>query len=203
MRDSTSTLAIPKCRFSEPRHNLPSQHKGVTTPESRYTIAFARAYQQQHLKIHSRSEKTQLAIVREIAVNGFGITDMLAVAWDELAGESFPTAEVFAEVARPTCRAFELKLSHWQKALYQAFRYRSFSHQAIVVVPQHVCNNAIKMLTTFRTLHVGLWSFDKERLLIKPVFTPRPQRPFSNIYWYKALSKAAKANSVLPIHEKS
>lgn len=195
---------ISACKFSKPQNNLPAQRKGTVSSEARFTIAFAETYLQQFAKIHPRSKKTTLALVREIPVNGFGIADLLAVAWTEITGEVFSSAEAFAEVAQPTCRAFEMKLSHWQKAISQASRYRNFAHQAIVVVPPNVCNNACKMLETFKKLRVGIWSFNMDIRRIEALYTPRPQRPLSNRYWYQSLAKSAGApKSALPIREKA
>ncbi len=194
------TITIPKYQFSEPRFNLPRQTTKGSSPESRFTLAFGKAYQRQFREIHARSNKDTLAIVREIPVNGYGITDMLAVSWQGIAGETFPSSDAFAVVARPTCRAFEMKLSHWQKALSQAFRYRNFAHQAIVVVPPSVAGNARPMLDTFKKLRVGLWSFDMDTMRIVPIYTPRPHIPLSNRYWLQSIEKAAKTpNTTLPI----
>lgn len=197
---SHCTTVIPKFRFSEPRINLPTLKSGVASSEDRFTIAFARAYQQQSHMLHARSTKTAMALVREIPVNGYGITDLLAVAWTSMPGEMFPTGEAFACVAKPTCRAFEMKLSHWQKALRQASRYRNFAHQPIVVLPPIACGNALRALDTFKRVQVGLWSFEPKTNRIIPYFTPEPHRPRSLKYWYQSLDKAAKAaRSILPI----
>lgn len=143
-----------------------------------------------------------IALVQEIPVNGYGITDLLAIVWAGLPKETFPSVSAFAAVAKPISRAFEMKLSNWQKALSQASRYRNFAHQAIVVLPPDVCDNAIKVLDTFKLVRVGLWSFDPETERIRTIFTPRHHRPRSLRYWLQSIEKAAKAPmSVLPIHE--
>ncbi|MFH0908787.1 MAG: hypothetical protein V1929_08495 [bacterium] len=197
-----ATIIVPRFHFTEPRHNLPTLCKGRASAEDRFSVAFARAYWAQAPEIHARSPHKTLALVREIPVNGYGIADLLAVAWTRLEHEYFPSAEAFAAVARPTCRAFEMKLSNWQKALSQASRYRNFAHQAIVVLPPDVCAHAMKAIDTFKLVRVGLWSFDPETTRIRILFTPRRHRPRSLKYWFQSLEKAAKASRpILPIRE--
>jgi hypothetical protein len=172
------------------------------SPEELFTKAFAHAYLAQAAQIHRRAQRTSIALVQEIPVNGYGIADLLAIAWDGLPKETFPSVKAFATVAKPTCRAFEMKLSNWQKALSQASRYRNFAHQAIVVLPPNACNNAIKVIDTFILVRVGLWSFDPETNRIHAHFTPRRHHPRSVHYCLQSIEKAAKApRSVLPIRE--
>lgn len=194
------TITIPRYRFREPRFNLPTQTLGRACAEDRFALAFARAYLSQFKAIHSSSPHQDLTLVREIPVNGFGITDLLAVAWTRVGTESFPSAEAFARVAKPTCRAFELKLTDWRKALLQASRYRSFAHQAIVVVPPAIATLANGYLRTFKMIHVGLWSFDPASEQISVYHTPRRHNPRSKKYWFQSLDKAATAaKGSLPI----
>ncbi|MFO7535920.1 MAG: hypothetical protein R6X19_09630 [Kiritimatiellia bacterium] len=196
------SAAIPRFQFSEPKANLPTLKVGILSAEERFTVSFAHAYLKQHILLHSRSPKTTLSLVQEIPVNGYGITDLLAVAWTRLPSEKFPSAEAFVAVAKPTCRAFEMKLNNWQKALSQASRYRNFAHQAIVVLPPNVCANALRVLGTFKSIRVGLWSFDPTTCQINSIFTPRPHAPRSTKYWLQSIQKASKApRSILPIHE--
>jgi hypothetical protein len=129
-----TAIPVPKFKFNEPRRNLPGR-KGIATAEDRFTIAFMHAYLAQAEATHGEANSFQIAFAREIPVNGYGITDLLVVTWRVLPDESFPSGEAFAKVARPVCRAFEMKLFNWQKALSQASRYRYFAHQPIVVLP--------------------------------------------------------------------
>lgn len=197
---TSDTTTIPRYRFSEPRHNLPTQAKGHACAEDRFALAFARAYRDQYLSIHSRSTHQDLTLVREIPVNGYGITDLLAVGWTQVGQEQFPTAEAFAQVAKPTCRAFELKLNDWRKALMQGGRYWNFAHQAIVVLPPQATTLAARYLDTFKRIRVGLWSFDAQTGKIQVFHTPRKHTPRSLKYWYQSLEKAARAaKGSLPI----
>lgn len=196
---SQSLITVPKLKFSEPRHNLPGR-KGVATAEDRFTIAFMRAYSRQAEDIHRRSRKTSLAFAREIPVNGYGIADLHVVAWEALSLESFPDTESFAQVARPCTRAFECKLTDWRKALAQAGRYRFFSHQAFVVLPQQVCRRALPFVATFKAVKVGLWGFSPETGGITVYHTPRPMRPKSERYYFHAIKSVARASrQSLPI----
>jgi len=194
------SVAIPKYQFAEPRNNLPNKQKGVASAEDRFTISFARAYVQQATKIHNGSQKTERFLVREIPVNGYGITDLLAIAWHPLPDEKFETVEAFVQVAKPTSRAFEMKLTSWRKAMPQASRYRNFAHQTITVLPPHEFDKACAYIHTFKCIKVGLWSFDKETCHINPFYTPRPHYPHSHKYCIESITKAAKApSSTLPI----
>ncbi len=197
---STQIAPIPKHRFHEPKKNLPTMRPRTISPEDRFTRAFVRAYAEQAPTLHRRSPKTSLAFTLEIPVNGYGITDLLAIAWTGIEGETFPSALAFAKVAKPTCRAFEMKLSNWQKALAQASRYSNFAHQTIAVLPPKICDNAMRALDTFKLVQVGLWSFDPQSNQIRAIFTPRVHTPRSSRYWLQSIEKAAAApNSALPI----
>lgn len=79
-----------------------------------------------------------------------------------IARNKFPSIEICA---------FELKLKNWQRALYQATRYRSFSDQAFVVMPTDSARTAYKHRETFRKANIGLVSHDasgKSIVLIRP-----------------------------------
>jgi hypothetical protein len=196
---NATAIAVPKLRFSEPRHNLPGR-KGVASAEDRFTIAFARAYFQQATSIHRRTKRTRLALAREIPVNGYGITDLLAIAWQDVPGENFSDVEAFTEVVHPTVRAFEMKLGNWRKAMTQASRYKNFAHQAIAVIPMQMGPAAMEYIETFRRIRVGLWLFDARSGVIKPIYTPRPATPRSSRYHKESIHKAAQvAKRSLPI----
>lgn len=199
---SQTTVSIPKVRFSEPKRNLPGR-RGVTTLEDRFTIAFARAYLSQAPEMHRTSIYDSMAVAREVSVNGYGIADMLAVAWQSLAGEMFPTTEAFIEVARPCTRAFECKLSDWRKAMSQATRYKFFAHQAFIVLPETVCANALPYIDTFRSIRVGLWSYSKETDRIRMHYTPRPASPMSKRWHLHAVQCVASTSTqALPVSRK-
>jgi len=56
--------------------------------------------------------------------------------------------------------AFEFKLRKWRRALYQAVRYRTFSHRVYVVLPPESLPQS-DYLDVFRRFNVGLLSHDR------------------------------------------
>ncbi|MCC5849595.1 MAG: hypothetical protein JJU29_16050 [Verrucomicrobia bacterium] len=185
-----STLQVPKHRFSEPRHNLPGQN-GQDTAEDRFTIAFARAYARQFPRIHRGTTANRISMVREIPVNGYGITDLLTIAWAGDETETYPDTHRFLENTRPTVRAFEMKLRDWRRAMSQASRYKNFAHQAIAVIPVRLAPSALPYLDTFRKIRTGLWLFDEETQIIRVLHTPRARKPRSTRYFQEAVLKAS------------
>jgi DNA-binding transcriptional ArsR family regulator len=79
--------------------------------------------------------------------------------------------------------SFELKLKNWQRALYQATRYRSFSHRVFVVMPLCSAELAYKHKQLFERANVGLVSHDtsgQSRVLVRPK-TRRPHATYRTI----------------------
>jgi DNA-binding transcriptional ArsR family regulator len=71
--------------------------------------------------------------------------------------------------------SFELKLKNWQRALYQATRYRSFSQRVFVVMPPYSAEVAYKHKLLFERANIGLVSHDttgKSRILVRPKIRP-------------------------------
>jgi hypothetical protein len=199
MTVGANTIQIPKYAFSEPRRNLPGQ-TGADTAEDYFTLAFAQAYHDRQTQVHRSSKKTEFRFAREIPVNGYGIADLVWVAWANTGIRSFADASSFITQARPTMRAFELKLYNWRKAMTQAARYRYFAHQAIVILPFHICKNALPYIETFKRIKVGLWGYQPENTSITPFFTPRPQRPLSTRHYQQTVQKIASTSTPsLPI----
>lgn len=67
--------------------------------------------------------------------------------------------------------SFELKLKNWQRALYQATRYRSFSHRVFVVMPEDGAAAAFENRSSFIKANVGLISHSKtghSEVLVRP-----------------------------------
>jgi len=182
---------IPKLKFSEPRHNLPGR-KGIATLEDRFTISFARTYLEQRHTLHAGSNRTEMAVAREIPVNGYGIADLMAVAWNPTIA-SDNSLEDFVSSGMITSRAFECKISDWRGALTQGGRYRYFAHQAIVVLPEKSCRLALPFLDTFQAIKVGLWSFDMVSKKITIHHTPRPIAPKSKKYFEHSMKLTQKA----------
>ncbi len=78
--------------------------------------------------------------------------------------------------------AFEFKMRDWQRALYQAIRYRSFSHRVYVVMPPQAAANAFRHASAFEATGVGLLSFHPERgaerLVVAACSNPTSRRRF-------------------------
>jgi len=75
--------------------------------------------------------------------------------------------------------SFELKLKDWKRAAKQAFRYKSFSNIAYVVLCSKSANSALNNIELFERYNIGLARFDKEsefQILYKPALS----RPFSD-----------------------
>lgn len=67
--------------------------------------------------------------------------------------------------------SFELKLKNWKKAAKQAFRYKSFSNIAYVVLSSESANAALTNIDLFEKYNIGLAKFDNDfyfEILYKP-----------------------------------
>jgi len=197
-----NTARIPKARFYHPQRNLPGRSSGHTA-EGRFTNAFIRAYVAQVERIHSGSARCRVALAREIPVNGYGIADIVSVAWDDrkFPGKLFATADGFIELAAPMIRSFEVKLSDWRTGMLQAHRYRFYSNAGILVLPKEQLRLARRFLHTFKTIRVGLWGFDPETDRILTIYTPRPAKPRDPRYAREAIRRVQNASKALPFSQ--
>lgn len=73
---------------------------------------------------------------------------------------------IIASLGRSSCEvkafAFEMKLSNWQRALVQAFRYRAFAELSFVVMDHNHIKPAVACISRFKKAHIGLLSFNIE-----------------------------------------
>jgi hypothetical protein len=78
--------------------------------------------------------------------------------------------------------SFEFKLENWKRALYQATRYRTFSHRVYVVMPTAAVTRARDKISMFRSLNVGLIAHDPDgsscRILPAPKRQPTSRHRF-------------------------
>jgi len=74
--------------------------------------------------------------------------------------------------------SFELKLKNWKRATQQAFRYRSFSNIAYVVLSNDSIHSAIKNIETFEKYNIGLASFNMANIF-KVIYQPEFSIPYS------------------------
>jgi hypothetical protein len=77
--------------------------------------------------------------------------------------------------------AFELKLSNWKRALFQALQYKAFANYVAVVLPYERENILRKNLSTFITLNVGVLLFDPKGQ--KSKWLRRPKKEVSISKW--------------------
>lgn len=81
--------------------------------------------------------------------------------------------------------AFELKLSDWKRALFQALQYCSFADYSVIVFPQNKYHLLKRNITVFRLFKIGILLFDpvslKSEWLIRPGKITKHAK-FSRIY---------------------
>lgn len=71
--------------------------------------------------------------------------------------------------------AIEAKLYSWRKALSQAYRYKWFSEQSFVFLPEENINPAKKNIEMFKKMEVGLASVGKKSINV--IYAPSPSSP--------------------------
>lgn len=85
--------------------------------------------------------------------------------------------------------AFELKVDHWQRALFQALQYRAFAHYVAVVISERWAHRVERQIDRFRTLNVGIIALDSDSGAIRSVLRPRKRSPASRFHHLYALGK--------------
>jgi len=165
---------IKLAKFS-PRKNFPRLKSGKKGEEL-FVLSFARA-------LRARQQNKEDFLVREFALNGYGIADLLCLTSEPIKG---------TQEQKMSILAFEMKMRDWRKALSQAFRYRYFADKSIVVLPPEQAALAAEYLTTFKRLRVGLWSFERAESTLVEFYTP----PLLNAI---SLSAKKKALGAIPI----
>ncbi len=78
--------------------------------------------------------------------------------------------------------AIEAKLKNWKRALEQAFRYKWFAKKAFVVLDSINIQPAIKNITQFERLNVGLAEINKQGKVIIH-FKPLKNQPIDEKMW--------------------
>jgi len=74
--------------------------------------------------------------------------------------------------------SFELKLKDWKRAAKQAFRYKSFSNIAYVVISGKSANNALNNIELFEKYNIGLAKFDTSSDF-EILYKPETRKPYS------------------------
>jgi len=136
------------------------------------------------------SSSRELSFIRELPMNGYGIADLLLLR-KYLRNQNGKEPKPY----RTNLISFEMKITDWRKALSQAFRYKYFANQSIVVLPNQSSLIAKKFLTTFKKLEVGLWSIDDNLDLIRKIYTPKLRKPINKKAFKKALSHFVEDHS--------
>ena len=86
--------------------------------------------------------------------------------------------------------SFELKLKNWKRAARQAFRYKSFSNIAYVVIGS--ANAAINNIDFFKKYNIGLASFDTNNYF-EILFKPEHNEPYSENLKQKLVDTVASS----------
>ena len=74
--------------------------------------------------------------------------------------------------------SFELKLKDWKRAAKQAFRYKSFSNVAYVVLSSKNVNSALNNIDLFEKYNIGLAKFGADRNF-EILYKPESIKPYS------------------------
>jgi hypothetical protein len=90
--------------------------------------------------------------------------------------------------------AFELKLKNWKRALYQAFRCKSFADWVFVVLPSEKRSLALKNVDLFRSLDVGLCVFDLSSSQVEQLHVPEQNKRFFKPYREFAVDRLLAAS---------
>jgi hypothetical protein len=85
--------------------------------------------------------------------------------------------------------AFEIKVDHWQRALYQALQYRAFAHRVTVVLPERWVHRAEHNINRFSLLNVGVIALDVDKKAIRFINRPKKRSPASRFHNLFALGK--------------
>lgn len=85
--------------------------------------------------------------------------------------------------------AFEVKLEHWQRALFQALQYRAFAHRSVVVISEHSAHRLERYTERFRTLNVGVIAMDAYSGTFRLIVKPKKRSPASRFHHLYALGK--------------
>lgn len=116
------------------------------------------------------SDATLNRVLRELQSNDFIIErDNLYY----LSTEDVPTND--------TIWAFELKLSNWKRALFQALQYKAFANYSVVVFPYEKEKVLRQNLRIFLEFNVGILLFDSKSQKAK--WLRRPQKEKSISKW--------------------
>lgn len=75
--------------------------------------------------------------------------------------------------------AFELKLSNWKRALFQALQYKAYASISITVFPKEKEKLLIKHLNNFKSTGIGIVLFDPKDNSFQELLPPQKTAPSS------------------------
>ena len=130
------------------------------------------------------SDATLNRVLRELQSNNF-ILERNNLYY--LSVENVPTND--------TIWAFELKLSNWKRALFQALQYKAFANYSVVVFPFEKEKVLRQNLSTFTDFNVGVLLFDSKSQKAKWLRRPQKEKPISKWQTLFLLGKISKQHS--------
>ncbi len=159
----TASTQIVRFSAKNPRNNLP-----VEVRNKRSELLFQNSFLRKYLNtIDGRGVAGS-----QFELQGCGIADFIWVGVDG------------------NIDAFEFKMKDWKKGATQASRYRAYASRTILVMPADAVAPALKFLDCFRSIDLGLWSFDSKTGTIVSHHTPAVRQPLD-------LTLSQKASTVL------
>lgn len=91
--------------------------------------------------------------------------------------------------------AFELKLSNWKRAIFQALQYKAFANYSVVVFPFEKANLLEKNIHYFKDLNVGVLLFNLQTKNNKWLFYPKKEHPISRWHSFFLIGKITNISS--------
>lgn len=130
------------------------------------------------------SKKRARQALQEFAQTGFCLKKANKDTWVKIKQPQLVTKKIWA---------IEAKLNNWRRALWQAYRYLDFAHEAWVLLDEESSRPAIKNITEFQRLNIGLSSISTSGKITRH-FSPLPSLPKSKLkYWQANSAIAARA----------
>jgi DNA-binding transcriptional ArsR family regulator len=89
--------------------------------------------------------------------------------------------------------AFELKLSNWKRALFQALQCKSYAVRVIIVLPKNQERIINSYKHYFKNLHIGVMLFDPYDSTYSFMVKPIVNKFFSKMHYLYAFSKMSQS----------
>ena len=107
-------------------------------------------------------------IIRDLVVNKY------AVEKNNLYYLAIPNIDV-----KDNTWAFELKLSNWKRAIFQALQYKAFANYSVVVFPFEKERILKENMESFQELNIGVLLFSIKDHNTKWLYHPKKEKPIS------------------------